>query len=93
LLIESGEVALTRLRELIRFDETIDKLKEPVPSKKLDQKFYICCQKKRASRKRFDFASWFFFRILDPKLAVTMVLWLFGFIGGTVCRRIQRGVK
>jgi len=35
LLIESGEVELTRLRELIRFDETIDKLKELFPSKNL----------------------------------------------------------
>ncbi len=40
LLVESGEVELTRLRELTKFDESVDKFKDPVPSKNLDHKFY-----------------------------------------------------
>ncbi len=91
LLIESGEVELTRLRELLRFDETIDKLKEPVPSKNLDQKFYDLLSKETSKSKRFDFASWFSFESWIPKLAVTMVLMVVGFIGGTVLQKNSGG--
>src|SRR6478736_5356013 len=85
LLIESGEVELTRLRELTKFDESLDKFKEPIASKNLDQKFYDMLSKETSKSKRFDFASWI------PKLAVTMVLVVVGFIGGTVLQKSTGG--
>ena len=69
LLIESGEVELTSLRELAKFDENIDKFKEPVPSNNLDQKFYHLLANETSKSKRFDFASWFSFESWMPKLA------------------------
>src|SRR5258706_4722196 len=84
LLIESGEVELTSLRELTRFDESMDKFKEPVPSKNLDKNFYDLLSRETNKSKRFDFSSWFSFQSWIPKLAVTMVLVVVGFIGGTV---------
>jgi len=91
LLIESGEIELTRLRELAKFDESLDKLKEPVPSKNLDQKFYDMLSKETSKTKRFDFGSWFSFESWIPKLAVTMVLVVIGFIGGTVLQKSTGG--
>ena len=57
LMIESGDVDLTSLRELAKFDENIDKFKEPVPTKNLDQKFYDMLSKETSKSKRFDIAS------------------------------------
>src|SRR5436305_622584 len=74
LLIESGEVGLTRLRVLTKFDESLDKFKEPIASKNLDQRFYDMLSKETSKSKQFDFASWFTFESWIPKLAVTMVL-------------------
>jgi len=91
LLIESGEVELTRLRELAKFDESLDQLKEPVISKNLDQKFYDMLSKETSKSKRFDFASWFSFESWIPKLAVTMVLIVAGFIGGTILQKNTGG--
>ena len=91
LLIESGEVDLTRLRELARFDETIDRLKEPVPSKNLDRKFYDLLSKETSKANRFDFSSWFTLQSWIPKLAVTMILIVIGFIGGTVLQKNSGG--
>jgi len=91
LLIESGEVDLTRLRELARFDETIDRLKEPAPSKNLDRKFYDLLSKETSKANRFDFSSWFTLQSWIPKLAVTMVLIVIGFIGGTVLQKNSGG--
>jgi len=89
LLIESGEVELTSLRELTRFDESIDKFKEPVPSKTLDKNFYDMLSKATSKSKQFDFASWFSFESWIPKLAVAAVLILMGFLGGTVKELVQ----
>jgi hypothetical protein len=90
-LIESGEVDLTRLRELARFDETIERLKEPVPSKNLDRKFYDLLSKETSKANRFDFSSWFTLQSWIPKLAVTMILIVIGFIGGTVLQKNSGG--
>src|SRR5271156_965198 len=70
LLIESGELELTSLRELARFDENIDKLKEPVPSKNLDKSFYDLLSKETSRSRQWDFASWFSFESWIPKLSV-----------------------
>jgi hypothetical protein len=86
-LIESGEVELTNLRELARFDESIDKFKEPVPSKNLDKNFYDLLSRETNKSKRFDFSSWFTFQSWIPKLAVTMILIVIGFIGGTMLQK------
>jgi len=91
LMIESGDVELTSLRELAKFDENIDKFKEPVPSKNLDHKFYDMLSKETSKSKRFNFASWFSFESWIPKLTVTMVLMVIGFIGGTVLQKSTGG--
>ncbi len=91
LLIESGEVELTSLRELTRFDESIDKFKEPVPSKTLDKNFYDMLSKATSKSKQFDFASWFSFESWIPKLAVAAVLILMGFLGGTALQKNSGG--
>jgi hypothetical protein len=91
LLIESGEVELTRLRELTKFDESIDKFKEPVASKKLDQNFYDMLSRETSRSKQFDFASWFSFESLIPKLSVAVVLLVLGFVGGTVLQKNSGG--
>ena len=91
LLIESGEAELTSLRELSRFDENIDKFKEPVPSKKLDKNFYDMLSRETSKSKQFDFASWFSFESWIPKLSVAAVLIVLGFIGGTVLQKNTSG--
>jgi hypothetical protein len=91
LLIESGEVELTHLRELARFDENIDKLREPVPSKNLDKNFYDMLSKKTSKSKQWDFASWFSFQSWIPKLSVAVVLIVMGFIGGTLLQKSSGG--
>lgn len=91
LLIESGEVDLTSLRELSRFDESIDKVKEPLPSKNLDKNFYDLLSRETSKSKRFDFASWFTFESWIPKLSVTVVLVVAGFIGGTLLQKNTGG--
>ena len=91
LLIESGEIELTRLRELVKLDESLDKFREPIPSKNLDQKFYDMLSKETSKSKRFGFGSWFSFESWIPKLAVTMVLIVIGFIGGTVLQKSTGG--
>ena len=91
LLIESGEVDLTRLRELTKFDESLDKFKEPIASKNLDQKFYDMLSKETRKSKRFDFASWLTFESWIPKLSVSLVLIVIGFIGGTLLQKSTGG--
>lgn len=91
LLVESGDVELTRLRELFRFDENMDKIKEPVPSKNLDKKFYDFLTKETSRSKQFDFSSWFTFESWIPKLAVASILIVAGFIGGTLLQKNSGG--
>jgi hypothetical protein len=91
LLIESGEVELTSLRELAKFDESIYKIKEPTASKNLDKKFYDQLSKETSKAKQFDFSSWFTFQSWIPKLAVTMVLIVIGFMGGTILQKSTGG--
>ncbi|HEV8515277.1 MAG TPA: HEAT repeat domain-containing protein [Cyclobacteriaceae bacterium] len=91
LLIESGEVDLTRLRELAKFDESLDKFKEPIASKNLDQKFYDMLLKETSKSKRFDYSSWFTLDSWIPKLSVSLVLIVMGFIGGTLLQKNSGG--
>jgi hypothetical protein len=91
LLIESGEVELTSLRELAKFDESIDKLKEPTASKNLDKKFYDQLSKETSKAKQFDFSSWFTFQSWIPKIAVTMVFIVIGFMVGTILQKSTGG--
>jgi len=91
LMIESGDIELTSLRELARFDESIDKLKEPIPSRSLDSKFYDLLSKETRKSKKFDFSSWFTFESWIPKLSVSVVLIVAGFIGGTMLQKNTGG--
>ncbi len=91
LLIESGEVELTSLRELDKFDAIVDQFKNPVPSKSLDKKFYDMLSKETSKSKQFDFSSWFSFESWIPKLAVAAVLIVVGFLGGTALQKKSGG--
>ncbi len=91
LLIESGEVALTSLRELSVFDENLDKMKEPVPSKNLDVNFYAMLAKEREKSKKFEFGSWFSSASWIPKLSMAGAFIVLGFIGGTVLQKSTGG--
>ena len=91
ILIESGDVELTSLRELARFDESIDKFSEPTSSKRLDQNFYAMLTKETRKSKQMDFASWFSFESWIPKLSITIVLVVLGFIGGTILQKNTGG--
>ncbi len=91
MLIESGEVGLTSLRELAKFDESLDKFKEPTPSKNLDKNFYDMLSKETSKSRQFDFGSWFSFESWMPKLSVAVVLIVLGFIGGTVLQKSSGG--
>ncbi|HLZ17437.1 MAG TPA: HEAT repeat domain-containing protein [Cyclobacteriaceae bacterium] len=91
LLIESGEVEMTRLRELVRFDEGIDKIKEPAPSKNLDKGFYDMLSKETSRSKQFDFGSWLTLESWIPKLAVAGLLMVIGFVGGTLLQKSSGG--
>jgi len=90
-IIESGDVELTHLRELSKFDENIDKFGEPMASKSLDNRFYDMLSRETNKAKQFDFSSWFNFQSWGPKLVVTMVLVVVGFIGGTVLQKNTGG--
>jgi hypothetical protein len=92
-LIESGEVELTSLRELAKFDERIDKVSEPVPSEDLDLKFYgmLSIEKEKSKSKKFDFVSWFTSESWIPKLSVSLVLLVLGFVGGSILQKSTGG--
>lgn len=91
LLIESGEVELTSLRELSKFDDTMEKLKEPVPSKNLDKKFYDLLTKETGKSKQWDFSAWFSLESWIPKLSVAIVLIVLGFAGGSILQKSTGG--
>ncbi len=90
-LIESGEVDLTSLRELAKFNESLDKFKGPTPSKNLDKNFYDMLLKESSKSKQFDFDSWFSFASWIPKLSIAVALIVLGFIGGTVLQKSTGG--
>jgi len=87
LMIESGDIELTRLRELSKFDDSLDKLKEPIPSRNLDSKFYDLLSRETRKSKAFDFSSWFTLESWIPKLSVSLVMIVIGFIGGTLLQK------
>ncbi len=92
LLIESGEVELTRLQELAKLDESIDKISTVVPSKTLDRNFYSMLTKEKEKSKRSNFSlSWISFDSWVPKLSVAAVLVVLGFIGGSVLQKNSGG--
>ena len=91
ILIESGEVELTSLRELSRFDDSLDKFKDPMPSKNLDRNFYDMLSKETSKSKQFSFSSWLTFESWIPKLAVATMLLVVGFLGGSALQKNSGG--
>jgi hypothetical protein len=82
-LIEQGDVALTELRELQRFDDRILRADTPVPSLELDDRFYAML----ADEKRRQQRRWFMLRlpagrIFFPRLAVAAAVVGVAFTGG-----------
>jgi hypothetical protein len=87
LLIEDGQVELTRLHALDALDEQIMKSEVPVPSMKLNDKFYamLADEKKKSAKKfSFQFPEW---NYLVPRLAVLATTLLIGFAGGYFLQR------
>lgn len=80
-LIETGEVDLTRLRELQALDEQILNIQASTPSLRLDDKFYTALEQEKRLQKSgasFSLQSWDLF----PRLAAAAVLILTGFAVG-----------
>ncbi len=87
LLIEDGQVDLTRLHALEALDEQIMKADVPVPSMKLNDKFYamLAEEKKKSARKfSFQIPEWSY---LMPRLAVLATTLVIGFAGGYFLQR------
>ncbi len=82
LLIEEGQLDLTRLHALDALDKQIMEAEVPVPSMKLNDKFYaMLADEKRKSARKFSFQipSWGY---LMPRLAVLATTLVIGFAGG-----------
>jgi hypothetical protein len=82
LLIEEGQLDLTRLHALDALDRQIMDAEVPVPSMKLNDKFYamLADEKKKSARKfSFQIPEWSY---LMPRLAVLATTLVIGFAGG-----------
>ncbi|HWA33148.1 MAG TPA: HEAT repeat domain-containing protein [Cyclobacteriaceae bacterium] len=87
LLIEEGRLDLTHLHNLDALDKQIMEAEVPVPSMKLNDKFYamLADEKKKSSRKfSFQLPEWSY---LMPRLAVLATMLLVGFAGGYFLQR------
>ncbi len=87
LLIEEGQLELTQLRSLHVLDEQISRVEMPVPSMRLDDKFYdmLAGEKKKSIRKfSFQIPSW---NYLMPRIALLASMLVLGFIGGYFIRK------
>jgi len=81
-LIESGEVELSRLRELNSLDGQVEKFEGPLPSLELDSRFHAMLadeKKKLASGFTFRFPE---LNVFLPRFAFASVLIAAGFAGG-----------
>lgn len=87
-LIEEGNVALTQLRELEKFDEQIAGLEDPAPSIQLDDKFYaMLAEEKRKAKKQTFAIAWPGWNSWVPRLAFAVVLLIAGFGAGYLLQR------
>jgi hypothetical protein len=87
LLIEDGQVALTRLQSLEALNEQIVRAEVPAPSLQLNDKFYsMLAEEKRKSARKFSFQipEWGY---LLPRLAVLATTLVIGFAGGYFLQR------
>jgi hypothetical protein len=87
LLIEDGQVALTRLQSLEALNEQIVRAEVPAPSLQLNDKFYsMLAEEKRKSARKFSFQipEWSY---LLPRLAVLATTLVIGFAGGYFLQR------
>jgi hypothetical protein len=87
LLIEEGQLDLTRLHALDALDKQIMDAEVPVPSMKLNDRFYamLADEKKKSARKfSFQIPEWSY---LMPRLAVLATTLIIGFAGGYFIQR------
>jgi hypothetical protein len=87
LLIEDGQVALTRLQSLEALNEQIVRAEVPAPSLQLNDKFYsMLAEEKRKSARKFSFQipEWSY---LLPRLAVLATTLVIGFAAGYFLQR------
>ncbi len=80
-LIQQGELDIAQLETLNQLDETINRIKEPVPSLSLDDRFYnVLAEKKRKTKTiLFQWPAW---EVLFPRLALACSFLVAGFLGG-----------
>jgi len=90
-LIEEGAVELTQLHELSKFDESMVKMNEPVPSQDQDARFYemLAKEKKAAAKPSFSWA--WIADSLYSKFAVGALLLIIGFGVGRLMQKTSDG--
>lgn len=86
-LIEEGKVSITRLHELSKLDESMEKMVEPIPSQELDHKFYEMLSKEKKVTPRFSFSwSWVSDSVFS-KIAAGALLVVGGFSAGLLMQK------
>lgn len=90
LLIESGTVPLTALKNLTNLDDNLLKMSDPAPSMDLDHKFYAMMKgaQRKADKKTFTI-EWPNWNLLAPRVALATVMIIVGFVGGYLLNRPQ----
>ncbi|MGC4022343.1 MAG: HEAT repeat domain-containing protein [Cyclobacteriaceae bacterium] len=91
-LIESGEVELTQLHELSKFDENVAKIVEPTPSQELDSRFYEMLAKEKQAKTKNDWSfAWLSMESWFGKVVVGAALVIVGFTSGLLTQKSSGG--
>jgi HEAT repeats len=87
-LIESGELDISQLKDIQKFEQQISMIDRGSPSVQLDAQFYSAVSQERKKQKEnvlsFHLPEW---NVLFPRLALAASLLIAGFVGGYLLQR------
>lgn len=78
-MLERGDLSLDQLDDISQMDMQVTKMEMPLPSSKMDVRFYDMLQQEKAAQRSFSWGRFFSWPELAPKLALASFMLIIGF--------------